>query len=214
METDFLTSCGSGYINVAKWAYNLSKIRGNKIDIHIEDEYAFVNACSNGHKDIAQWLYNIDTKINININNNLAFRYACSNGHFDLAQWLYNTSIKNKDKISINMDNNIIFRIVCLEGLKNMAEWLYNLSKNNIDGNTEINIQICIEYLNSLHGNYMHINIMSGNCFKVETFQKHNYTSGTYYQIDPRDAIEFIYELRNKNHVIYGDPDCIVIKMK
>lgn len=71
IENYFISNCENGYINVAKWVYNLSKI-----NINIQSEYVFVYA--------RMVIANFKKKnLNIiNINNNQAFRYACENNEY------------------------------------------------------------------------------------------------------------------------------------
>jgi hypothetical protein len=48
-----------GFLEFTKWFY-----RSARIDIHLDNEYAFRWACGRGHLDVSQWLYSLG---NVNI---------------------------------------------------------------------------------------------------------------------------------------------------
>ena len=88
----FKIASENGYLNIVKWLYEIStknNNKNNKIDIHIDNEYAFRNACKNGHLNVAEWLYNLskidgNSKINIHMVNEYAFIYSCYHGYTNI----------------------------------------------------------------------------------------------------------------------------------
>lgn len=102
LNEKFLKACQYNYPHAAK--YLLEKYT-DKINIHIENEYAFRWSCSNDHLEIAKWLYSLDHKINIHVYCDEAFKQSCKNGRVKVALWL--ASICDKYKLTI-IDNKIV----------------------------------------------------------------------------------------------------------
>ena len=112
----------NGHKEIAEWLYNLSKIENSKIDIYIDNNFAFKYACMNGHRDIAEWLYNIskaDGKtINIYTDCEYAFRQPFTDKYKSVIEWL-------NDDYSPT-DNNLI-KISYKNGHMEIVKWLGEL---------------------------------------------------------------------------------------
>ena len=103
MNTLFCYACINIDKEVIEWLYELSKIDGNtKIDIHVDNDFAFKNACHNNSKKVAEWLYELskidgNTKIDIHIDNDITFKNTCYRGYKEVAEWL--CTIENDYKL-------------------------------------------------------------------------------------------------------------------
>jgi len=138
----FRYSCINGYLNLAKWLYELNP---NNLGIHDNNEYTFRHTCSHGKFDVAQWLYEItlstDNQIDIRAGNDIAFKRCCVNGYLNIAQWLYSLLKPNELKVNIFTKYYYVFISSC-SNKKDVAEWLYDLTMQN-------SAQIYEEYLSN-----------------------------------------------------------------
>ena len=120
--------CEEGYLEVAKWLWEVSQRETKeigretkKIDIHVDNEYAFCWTCYGGHFEIVKWLWEISNKsINIHVLDENAFRWACEKGHLEIAKWLWKVSLKS---IDIHAKHDFVFKM----GGKNILKWLNSL---------------------------------------------------------------------------------------
>jgi hypothetical protein len=92
----FKNACYNGHLELAMHLKN----KYPKINISIDDEFAFRYACTNGHLDVAKWLYEVKPDINVSANNEHAYRYACYYKHNAVIKWLI--EIKPTINILIN----------------------------------------------------------------------------------------------------------------
>jgi predicted Fe-S protein YdhL (DUF1289 family) len=145
----FCLSCYKGYLDIAKWLWNISD---QKINIHAIDERAFCLSCAKGHLDVAKWLWDIsDHKINIHADNEKAFRWCCYNCHLDVVKWLRDIS---NHKINIHALDDYAFRLSCFRSHLNVARWFLNLDfdyfanwikKNKFDAKIKLELQNIID---------------------------------------------------------------------
>jgi hypothetical protein len=112
----FQWSCASGYLEVAKWLYSISRIYA-----YDDDDYAFRLSCRNGYLEVAQWLYSIGG-IDIHARDDYAFRWSCLYGHLDVAKWLYSLG-----GIDMHTRDDFAFRWSCENGYLKIAQWLYSI---------------------------------------------------------------------------------------
>jgi hypothetical protein len=52
----FRNACENRHLEVAKWLFQVSKEKGQEIDISVINEFAFIYACKYEHLHVAQWL--------------------------------------------------------------------------------------------------------------------------------------------------------------
>ncbi len=126
----FRLSCYKGYIDMAKWLYGLD----GKINIHVDNDYAFFQSCYSGKLEVVKWLYGLDGKINIHVDNDDAFRISCENGYMDVTIWLYGLDKEYYNKwIRYNkIENDILMDKIMKMRMKE--------SKLDIDDRVEISI--------------------------------------------------------------------------
>jgi len=142
----FRWACKNGYLEVAKWLWQLGNEISSPINIHAHDEYAFRYACEKGHLEIAQWLHLLGNKlsspIDIHAYNEHAFECACEKGHLEIAKWLYILGNEIGSPINIHADDEFAFRYACHNKHLEIAKWLYLLGNEtgspiNIHANNE-----------------------------------------------------------------------------
>jgi hypothetical protein len=101
----FDMACENGYIDVAKFLYDLSIKNSKRI---YDFEYAFKKSCKNNHLAVAKWLYKLSVKTNNKLDTNtidIIFKESCEKGHKNIGEWLStlnrNYEIIYKDRIMI-----------------------------------------------------------------------------------------------------------------
>lgn len=163
-EEPFRECCKHGFLDVAKWLFDLSK--NNKIgliNIHICNEETFRWCCYTKHLDVAKWLLDISTEnknelglINIHAEDEWIFTHSCYNGDMAIAKWLFDTSLTyGVGIINIHAKTDKAFRCSCSMNHIEIAKWLIDISREYKLG--EINIHADNEY------------IFSWNCFYFNT---------------------------------------------
>lgn len=98
----------NGYENLAKDIYHTCKI-----DIHVDNDYAFHLSCREGYVDVAKWLFNIGGD---NIDKNDAFELSCRMAQMDVVKWLYNLGV------DIHYDDDSAFVSSCESGGRDITK--------------------------------------------------------------------------------------------
>lgn len=92
IQRAFTRCCLNGYIDYAKWLWNLSKENNRPIDIHANNEDLFKFCCMFNNINMAQWLYKLSLEINspidIRAGNDEAFIHSARNKYMPIANWL------------------------------------------------------------------------------------------------------------------------------
>ena len=120
LKRAFETACEYGYLDMAKWLWNISSGEMG-LGKSIYSLRPLALCCENGHLDVAKWLIDCTYFENILAPNgkiitqdlmwwDLIFRRSCENGHIDVAKWLCNitSSEETGDRYRIYVYNHII----------------------------------------------------------------------------------------------------------
>ena len=183
LDSFFLNVCRYGYLNLAKYLYNLGA------DYRICDYISFELICSDGHIKIAKWLYQLNSDIDIK----KYFIMVCKEGQIEIAKWLYQLD----SSVKINITDG--FRLACMNGHIEIAKWLYQINSNvNI---ANIFIMVCknghLEVAKWLH--QLGVDIHSNNEYALKCAVKN----------DHFDIIKWLYQLganiRVNNDTIFND---------
>ena len=112
----FIDACGDGYLDIAKYVYNLHPLRTSLV-------HGFINACKHGHIHVAQWIHSVGIDIadpdSYKKAFNDAFKEACVNGHLHVAQWLHSLGADISDP------NAFIF--ACYNYHIDVVKWLIDI---------------------------------------------------------------------------------------
>lgn len=111
-ELAFISSCRRGYLDIAKWLYQLG------VDIHAQNDRAFRVACSEDNLNVAKWLYQLGG-VAIHAHDDFAFRVACYYGHDNVAEWLLQLG-----DIDTHFQSDVLFLLACRDGHSNIAKLL------------------------------------------------------------------------------------------
>lgn len=140
----FINACKNGYILTIKFL-----LENFKINIHIDDDYAFRLACENGHTETVKYLFSLDNKINIHAVNNDAFVKACMNNHLDIAKYLVSLMNKEVQMESSNQTKSLnisdydmrnLLYIACQTGNLPLAEFIFSLDNGIVSKCAEANL--------------------------------------------------------------------------
>jgi ankyrin repeat protein len=127
-EKPFEWACSRGYLETAKWLFQLGIDISSPINIHIDNEKIFKKTCSEGQIEVAKWLYqlgiDISSPINIHDNYEEAFRDACRLGHVKTAKWLFQLGNEISSPIDICVHSDFAFKNACLYRHTEIIEWL------------------------------------------------------------------------------------------
>lgn len=114
-------SCRHGKLEIIKMICSV-----NKLNIRVNNDYAFRTSCEFGHLDVAKYLISLDDGINIHSDDEYAFRMSCKHGHMKVCRYLI--SLKSNNKINIHAEEEDAFRKSCENGHINIVKWLYSLA--------------------------------------------------------------------------------------
>lgn len=125
----FRTACEHGYLDFAKWLYDLDPIKSN----FPKKNNVFSTACIYGQLELAKWVYSWNGFIDIHDKDEYIFRMTCNRGHLEVAKWLCELDPNNP--INIRAINDFAFRLSITNKNIHIFRWLCEKYEKDINAN-------------------------------------------------------------------------------
>lgn len=207
-------ACQEGYLDVAKWIYQLSIDINISIDIHQWDDVLFINSILHDQLQFAKWLWEISLQIkkpfDIHLNNDYLFMNSCKKNNLQSCKWLYQLAINTNNPINIHKCDDFAFRFSCRMSMENEFDFLIKNSKNTDLVKNYDSLQV-VKWLHKLsidNNDPININVY------VEEFwnayiSNNKKTLQWIYNLDDKITNEIKLSFNTQNNIVFKDNDAI-----